>query len=129
LRTDPAAARSARLHDYLRDLVASLLRHPIDAVGIDTGFFQLGMDSIVALELRRRLAAAVGFPVPASMIFEHPTVARLARHVLTTAGLADSPVVAPSESEQRAVEARQMLAAATRMSEQQLLDALAQELE
>jgi myxalamid-type polyketide synthase MxaC len=120
--------RITRLHGYLSDIVATLLRHSPDAIGLDTGFFQLGMDSIMAMELRRRLAAAMKQPVPASMIFEHPTVARLSKYVLERVGLVEI-ALAPTIADQRADEARQMLADAAAMSEQALLDALAQELE
>ncbi len=36
------------------------------------------MDSLIAMELRSRLQAALGTPVPASLFFDHPTVSTLA---------------------------------------------------
>ncbi|MEX1362003.1 MAG: beta-ketoacyl synthase N-terminal-like domain-containing protein [Nannocystaceae bacterium] len=127
---DPPA-RTERLRAYLGGIVAELLRHPLDAIDADTGFFQLGMDSIMAMQLRRRIGAAVGLPIPASTIFEYPTVARLASYLVDRLGLREAPgddaAAAPGPAAD--AEDQRALAEATAMSEDDLLDALARELE
>lgn len=45
----------------------------------DTDFGELGVDSLVAVELRKRLTAALRVECPASAVFEHSSVNRLAR--------------------------------------------------
>src|SRR5215213_4744432 len=47
-------------------------------------FMSIGMDSMIAVELRSRLQAALGTAVPASLFFDNPTVSTLAEalHVL-----------------------------------------------
>jgi acyl transferase domain-containing protein len=61
--------------------VARVLR--FDAARLDPklGFFELGMDSVMATQLRNRLERALGRKCPTTMILEHPTVETLARHL------------------------------------------------
>ncbi|MBN8926641.1 MAG: SDR family NAD(P)-dependent oxidoreductase [Rhodospirillales bacterium] len=60
-------------------LLAALLGHP-DPSRIDPerGLFEQGLDSLMAVSLRRRLEEEAGVPVPAAILFAHPTVAALA---------------------------------------------------
>ena len=79
-----AAEREALLLELVRDEVASLLRLTAPPAP-DVGFFELGMDSLMAVELRNRLnrtlAGARG-DAPAladTAVFDHPSPAKLAR--------------------------------------------------
>lgn len=52
--------------------------HPVDP---DQGFFQMGMDSVMSIELKRNLEHSLGCSVPTTAAFEHPTTAALATYI------------------------------------------------
>ncbi len=62
----------------LAALVADLLGHA-DASRLDPerGLFEQGLDSLLAVSLRRRLEEATGATVPAAILFAHPTLSLL----------------------------------------------------
>ena len=85
-------ARPAAAREHVGRLVAAVLGHTDGhAVREDTGFFQLGLTSIMAVDLRRRLSATFGVELRISAIFDHPTVAELAGHIVDLI-----PTVAPA---------------------------------
>jgi acyl carrier protein len=75
-----AQGRQQALDAWLGNLVAEIMGfdgpEQLDAA---VGFFQQGMDSLTAVELRGRLQAAAGTSLPATLVFKHPTIRSLGR--------------------------------------------------
>ncbi|MDF3294248.1 SDR family NAD(P)-dependent oxidoreductase [Streptomyces sp. RB6PN23] len=78
----PYAERAQVLLELVRDSAAAVLGHassaPIDG---DQPFSELGFDSLTGVELRNLLQAKTGASLPASVVFDYPTVTRLAGYL------------------------------------------------
>ncbi|WP_213089457.1 acyl carrier protein, partial [Nonomuraea sp. KC401] len=70
----------------VRGEAAAILQLPLpDAVEQDAEFFELGFSSMAAVELRNRLVELTGIEVAADAIYDYPTPAELAEHLLAEA--------------------------------------------
>ncbi|MFD8252989.1 type I polyketide synthase [Streptomyces werraensis] len=91
----PGTERLRVLVELVRAEAATVLRHPgTEAVRPDRSFKDAGFDSLTALELRNRLNAATGLTLPATVVFDRPSPAVLAEHLLGRL-LGEAPAPAP----------------------------------
>ncbi|WP_326732335.1 non-ribosomal peptide synthetase/type I polyketide synthase [Streptomyces phaeochromogenes] len=65
----------------LRELLAQSLGIPVSAVDDDAPFLSLGLDSLGAVDLVKRLERRTGRPWPTTLFFEYRTVRELAAHL------------------------------------------------
>ncbi|ATB41074.1 type I polyketide synthase [Cystobacter fuscus] len=83
LRSALPQERSRLLVRSLQEETARILRLEPSEVDWRQGFAELGMDSLMAIELRNVLQKQLGAPVPATVALDHPTVDFLGQHLLT----------------------------------------------
>ncbi|MDY6996397.1 MAG: SDR family NAD(P)-dependent oxidoreductase [Actinomycetota bacterium] len=96
LTNAPVQQRTRLLTDYLRDAVAEITRVDAREIREDAGFFDLGMDSLMAVELRRRIEQGVGAEIPATLAMDHPRLSDVADYLLgDVLGLREEPAGGP----------------------------------
>ena len=88
-----------------------------ESVESQLGFFEMGLDSLMAVELKTRLSAALGTNLPATLMFQYPNIEALAQYLLPSLVPPDDDVAADAAP-----------AAFHDASEAELLAMLAQEL-
>jgi myxalamid-type polyketide synthase MxaC len=77
-----SAKRAGLLLSHVREQVVTVLNlSPSATVNPQQGFFDLGMDSLMATEIRNRLQSSLGTPLPATIVLEHGTLSALAAHL------------------------------------------------
>jgi phthiocerol/phenolphthiocerol synthesis type-I polyketide synthase B len=97
---DSSAVRSTEFRDALREadptrrrgiLVDHVTAQVVGAMGLASaqlldpaaGFFQSGMDSLMSVTLQRALSDSLGETLPASVVFDYPTVEALSDYLAT----------------------------------------------
>ncbi|WP_239376932.1 type I polyketide synthase [Frankia sp. Cj5] len=79
---------------FVRRVVADLLRQPITSVPARAPLADLGLDSLTGLQLRRELQERTGVELPATLIYDAPTCEALARRLSAAPG-PQAPGVGP----------------------------------
>ncbi|MET0233348.1 MAG: beta-ketoacyl synthase N-terminal-like domain-containing protein, partial [Kibdelosporangium sp.] len=96
----PTVPQAKRQIDGMLDLVrahaaAVLGRTSPDSVDTGLAFREQGIDSHLAVDLRNRLSIETGLPLPATLLFDHPTCQRLAGFLQAEFAGGPAEVVAP----------------------------------
>jgi pimaricinolide synthase PimS1 len=125
IRPDPIdapAPRAASFRDKLvgltrsaqGDALVSLVRAEAAVVlGLPSGgsvslqrpWQALGIDSLMALELRNRLTSKTGILLPSTLVFDHPTIGSMIEWLLRE--LTSDPALTPAPSDERAAPGEQ----------------------
>lgn len=93
----PPTEREPALKTLLRrELAAVLGMADVSRVPSRQGFFEIGMDSLMTVELVRRLEASLGLKLPASLAIDYPNMEALADYLSTRLGTRSPEVSVPS---------------------------------
>ncbi|MCB9450588.1 MAG: type I polyketide synthase [Anaerolineaceae bacterium] len=98
LRSLSAAEQWQQLVDVVREEAARVMGFEANALDIRGGFFKIGMDSLMSVQLRNRLEVSLDCTLPPTIAFEYPTVESLARYIYEKVfhlGTTDTPAAAP----------------------------------
>jgi acyl transferase domain-containing protein len=72
-------------YEILKNLIESEIKPILGSVPADEQrFSDLGIDSLMAVELRNKLRSATGLELPVAVVFDYPTINQLARFLLDT---------------------------------------------
>jgi myxalamid-type polyketide synthase MxaB len=114
----PPTQRHTLLEEEVRAEVARVLQiQPASAVESGVGLFDLGVDSLTALELRNKLATSLDTQLRSTLVFDHPSVNALTSYlehtILSEIGLSTG-------TETDAVRVRELTLDVTRLSDEEL---------
>ena len=79
----PPSDRQNILIDRIQTQVVQILKLNPAEFKLERGFADLGMDSLMAIELRNRLEKSLNISLPLALVFEYPTVKQLANYIAT----------------------------------------------
>ena len=78
LRESVPERRRELLAEHIGTLASDVMGlSSADTLDPEVGFFQLGMDSLMSVTLQRGLSASLGITLPATVIYEYPTISAL----------------------------------------------------
>jgi len=127
LASAPVEERHVLLEQHVREHVARVLGIAPGALRADRGFAELGMDSLMSVELSNRLRGTLGRQLPATLAFEQPTIAVLTAHLAALLGLEKPGVAAEADVDEAARVA--LLRHVEQLSDQEAEESLARELD
>jgi acyl carrier protein len=82
LETDSIQQRQELLESYLQEVLGKVLKLATRKIDRDRPLGSMGLDSLMGLEFVRRLSNALQIAVPATVVFNYPTIQQLAVHLL-----------------------------------------------
>jgi acyl transferase domain-containing protein/acyl carrier protein len=88
LRRTASGERPGKLEAHLRERLAQVLRIDPSRVGRHEPFRGLGLDSLMSLELRNRIEAALDLKLSVTLLWAHSTLMALSTYLLDQLGLA-----------------------------------------
>jgi acyl transferase domain-containing protein/NAD(P)-dependent dehydrogenase (short-subunit alcohol dehydrogenase family)/SAM-dependent methyltransferase/acyl carrier protein len=97
--------RQGLLLEYVQEQLVKILKlRPGNPLLPDQGFFEMGMDSLTAMELKNTLQSSLGLTLPSTLLFDYPTLGALTRYIaqqlLVPEPPASPPKVAPKVAPQ-----------------------------
>ena len=83
----------------VREAVAAAFQLPADRLDLDLSLTELGLDSVVALDLRTRISRTTGVDLPVQDLLRGPTLRALVERVTSEAPVTAADIDALSDTE------------------------------
>ncbi|OBK61279.1 polyketide synthase [Mycobacterium gordonae] len=99
LKAAPAQQRRALILGYMRDAVAEVTKIDPTQIRDDVGFFDLGIDSLMAVNLHRRFEQGLGRELPVTLAMDYPRLNDAAEYLLRDVLGLGAPASAESTAE------------------------------
>jgi acyl carrier protein len=93
----PPHARRELAESYLRERISRVLGVPSERLDAHQSLNDLGIDSLMAVELRNHVQSQLGVSIPLAKLMQDPTLAQLAQVVLEQLDGAPPPALAPAQ--------------------------------
>jgi len=111
IERSPAVKREDVLRDAIRGEAARVMALPgADSIDDERPLRDLGLDSLMSVELRNALVSACGAKLPATLLFDHPTIAALAQELARGVFADLFPSQAGTASDLEALDVRELSA-------------------
>ncbi|MEM7157012.1 MAG: SDR family NAD(P)-dependent oxidoreductase [Myxococcota bacterium] len=108
----PEGHSATGLREFIEGEVSTLLGVPRAELSHETPFVDLGLDSIFAMQLMRRIESTYGVELATSEIYDHDTIARLATFAAAQCEQESSPAEPIAASDQSVTDSSEIESAA-----------------
>ena len=125
----PGERRSLLVAHVRRQLSLLLGINNPESISLETGFFDLGMDSLTSVELRNKLQTSLNCSLPTTLAFKYPTVDKLIDYLAQQFNLIDSGDVPSEGSRSDSIVGDSHSSDVTQLSEIELEASVIQEIE
>ena len=135
----PVAERPQLVEEFLSEQLSRVLRIDVEDLDVHQSLGNLGIDSLMAVELRNHVQASLGIVIPVAQLLQDPSIAQLAQGILdqlsgTSAPMGDVAITADTaggnqEESQQGLIAEQALEKLETMSDSEVEAMLSQMLD
>ncbi|MEU1551056.1 SDR family NAD(P)-dependent oxidoreductase [Nocardia sp. NPDC005745] len=97
LRAKTGREREQAVNELVISNIAAVIGRPGHLIGFDAPFREIGLDSLMAIELRNRLSNVTGLPLASTFAFDHPTAQAVSRYlcIVLDSATPDGGIVLP----------------------------------
>ena len=124
----PSERREVLVNHISYQVAQVLGLSPQQQVDIKQGFFEQGMDSLMAVEIQGRLQKSLGFSIASNVVFNYPKVEALADYLIENS-LKSYFSGIEQTTEEKITELETQTTELENVSKDEILELLAQELE
>jgi acyl carrier protein len=127
----PPPERAARLESHLKSIVAAVLKTKISRIDSTVRFGSLGVDSLMTVEIAHRVSDSLAARLPATALFNFPTLELLTKEVARRLDLESRPHASQlsTDAESLNIALEQSLPAIAEMTEEEALQSLVKAVE